>query len=729
MPSNNKNYIKIINKVLIPFLLIILIVILIYLKLVIPQNYIAHIIAFIVIIILWLCFKKLESILNKSQKELIESEIRFKDITQNMADWIWEVDNKNVYTYVSENAEQIIGYSQKEIIGVKATNFMKKKEAERIDKIFKQFVKVKKPFKGMINWNIHKDGKLVCILTSGTPIFDKNNQINGYRGINTDITKQKKLETELQYSKNKAEESNIAKSEFLANMSHEIRTPMNGVMGMTELLLDTKLDPEQKDYALTVKRSAENLLTIINDVLDFSKIEAGKLDVEYIDFNLISLINDIKRVFLPKAIEKKLDFTIKIDKNIPEKLIGDPGRIKQILINLLGNAFKFTKTGKISIEIIIEKQTNDEKLSLKFAVIDTGTGIKKENISKLFDSFTQADASTTRKFGGTGLGLAISKQLTDLMGGTLNVKSIIGEGSTFYFSLMFKIQKINKIPLIQKNTQNIKSNTILIIANDETNMIILGKMLSSWGFNFKKATSAKTAIGLLKDAIEQNNPISIAIIDLNVPEMTGEELGIKIKNDKNTKDTTLIMITSTAKRGDGARLLKIGFEAYLPKPVRQSELYDCLIMLTNKNEQIKTDKNNKLITKYTIAELRETTKSILLVEDNIINQKFALKLLTKMGFKIDIAANGKEGVEAVNNGDYDLVLMDVQMPILNGYEATKEIRLLKNKKKSSIPIIAMTANAMDGDREKCLEAGMNDYVSKPIKPITLKEVILRNIKR
>jgi len=366
---------------------------------------------------------------------------------------------------------------------------------------------------------------------------------------------------------------------------------------------------------------------------------------------------------------------------------------------------------------------------LETPVIDTGTGIKKENISKLFDSFTQADASTTRKFGGTGLGLAISKQLTDLMGGTLNVKSIIGEGSTFYFSLMFKIQKINKIPLIQKNTQNIKSNTILIIANDETNMIILGKMLSSWGFNFKKATSAKTAIGLLKDAIEQNNPISIAIIDLNVPEMTGEELGIKIKNDKNTKDTTLIMITSTAKRGDGARLLKIGFEAYLPKPVRQSELYDCLIMLTNKNEQIKTDKNNKLITKYTIAELRETTKSILLVEDNIINQKFALKLLTKMGFKIDIAANGKEGVEAVNNGDYDLVLMDVQMPILNGYEATKEIRLLKNKKKSSIPIIAMTANAMDGDREKCLEAGMNDYVSKPIKPITLKEVILRNIKR
>jgi len=241
-----------------------------------------------------------------------------------MADWIWEVDNKNVYTYVSENAEQIIGYSQKEIIGVKATNFMKKKEAERIDKIFKQFVKVKKPFKGMINWNIHKDGKLVCILTSGTPIFDKNNQINGYRGINTDITKQKKLNVELINLMNKAEESNIAKSEFLANMSHEIRTPMNGVMGMTELLLDTKLDPEQKDYALTVKRSAENLLTIINDVLDFSKIEAGKLDVEYIDFNLISLINDIKRVFLPKAIEKKLDFTIKIDKNIPEKLIGDP---------------------------------------------------------------------------------------------------------------------------------------------------------------------------------------------------------------------------------------------------------------------------------------------------------------------------------------------------------------------------------------------------------------------
>ncbi len=681
------------------------------------------------IITLWFYFKKLESIFNKNQEELIESENRFKDIAQNMADWIWEVDKNGVYTYVSENAQNVLGYSKNEIIGKTPFDFMHKNEIDKIGKLFEQFIKTKKPFKDMINWNIHKDGKPVCLLTSGTPIFDKNNQINGYRGIDTDITVQKKLEIELIYSKDKAEEANIAKSEFLANMSHEIRTPMNGVMGMTELLLDTKLDPEQKDYALTVKRSAENLLSIINDILDFSKIEAGRLDIEYIEFNLTNLINDIERVFSPKAIEKKLDFTIIIGKNIPEKLIGDPGRIKQILLNLLGNAFKFTKTGKISLDIIIEKQTSDNELLLKFSVIDTGIGIKKENISKLFAPFTQADASTTRKFGGTGLGLAISKQLTDLMGGTLNAKSVIYEGSTFYFTLTFIIPKTKKVIMVHKNIQNIKNNTILIIANDDTNMIILEKMLSSWGFNFKSTESAESAFALLKEAKEQNNPFHIAIIDMNVPGMTGEDLGIKIKNDIKTKETTLIMITSTAKRGDGARLLKIGFEAYLPKPVRQSELYDCLIMITNTNKQIKTDKNNKLITKYTIAELRETTKNILLVEDNVINQKFALKLLTKMEFKIDIAANGKEGVDAVNNSDYDLVLMDVQMPIMNGYEATKGIRNLKDKKKSSIPIIAMTANAMDGDREKCLEAGMDDYISKPIKPLVLKEVILRNIKR
>ncbi|HEY8911448.1 MAG TPA: response regulator [Desulfosporosinus sp.] len=526
--------------------------------------------------------------------------------------------------------------------------------------------------------------------------------------LEAEILEHRKTELKLQETKRAAEAANKAKSQFLANMSHEIRTPMNGIFGFLELLNHSQLSHEQREYIREAKSSSETLLHLINDILDLSKIESGKLTFEIINFKLRTAVEDAAALFVPTAYEKDLELHTLIKANVPDEVRGDPARLRQILNNLISNALKFTENG----EVLIVAETIEENngfATIKFEVKDTGIGINEEDAERLFKPFAQADASTTRKFGGTGLGLAITRELVTMMEGAVGLESVPGQGSTFYFTARFEI--INKKTTYSEYA-SLENVNVLIVDDNDNNRKIVRSYLEDAGCKVIEAESGNKAIATILNNVYTENKIQLVLADYQMPGMDGYELATTLNTIPSTKDLKLILLTSAAQAGDAVKAREQGFSGYLTKPIRRDDLLNCMaIVLSLKRD---TEESQQVVTKYTHRESQSGLKpKILLVEDNEVNRKIIVAMLQSHDMTCDLAMDGNEAYQAVLNKHYDLVFMDCQMPVMDGFEATKEIRNAEGSNKHT-KIIAMTANAMAGDREKCLKFGMDDYISKPI---------------
>lgn len=656
----------------------------------------------------------------RAEEETRRTKALLNSIIQNLPTSVFLKDAEELkYVLWNQASEVLYGYSRDEVMGKTAHDFFPREQASRFDEQDREALASGKLL-CMPEQTVDSRDKGARILhTKKLAILDEEGQPRYLLGISEDITHHKEAEQNLIMAREAAEQASRAKSEFLANMSHEIRTPINGIMGMTQLALNTELTAEQTEYLEAVETSADSLLRLINDILDFSKMEAGKLELISIDFSLRDSIAETMTTLAVQAHSKGLELLYHIPSNVPDALIGDPGRLRQILLNLAANAIKFTEQGEVAVNVEPESETGDEIL-LHISITDTGIGIPAEKHQKIFNSFEQADGSTSRKYGGTGLGLAISSELVRMMGGRIWLESEAGKGSVFHFAVSFGIQRKQVQPPVVWDPSALKDRAVLVVDDNATNRRILEETLLQWHVKPTIVDSGAAALSSMKSAYEEGKHFDLVITDCMMPEMDGFELVDKINQDAGWATPTIIMLTSAGERGDAARCIKLSIAAYLLKPIKQSELFFTISRVLTEPQP--DPARPSLITRHSIRESTQRLQ-ILLAEDNAVNQKLAVKMLERMGHSVSVAANGQEVLGIWEGQNFDLILMDVQMPMMDGLEAT---RILREREKTSgqhVPIVAMTAYAMKGDKEKCLEAGMDGYVSKPISAQELFETI------
>ena len=651
-----------------------------------------------------------------------ETEARFRELAENIEEVFFSANAEPFrVTYLSPAYEKIWGRSRQDVYK-DAGSWTEPVHPEDRARVLASFAESVRGVAIDVEYRvIRPDGTCRWIRNRTFPLFDAQGKFVRLVGLAEDTTRWKEVQFELENARNRAEDANRAKSEFLANMSHEIRTPMNGILGMTELVLDTELQPEQREHLNLAKLSAEALLTVINDILDFSKIEAGKLDVDQIDFLLRDSVAEALRTLSFRADEKKLKLTCDIDPSVPDLLRGDPGRFRQVLVNLVGNALKFTERGEVGVSATIESQSADSVV-LHFIVSDTGIGIAPEKHASIFEAFQQADGSLARRFGGTGLGLTISSRLVALLGGRIWVESELGKGSRFHFTVSFSVQS-NPAPQPSRiEPEVLHGMPVLIIDDNATNRRILSKLLTSWHMLPVETDSGAAAIAKLQETKDSGQFFSLILLDAQMPLMDGFTLAETMKQHRDWASATILMLSSAGLRGDAERCRKLGIAAYLTKPIRQQELQQAILTTLGPNPQARSRPAHQLITRHSLRERRRHVR-VLLAEDNEVNQLLARRILEKHGHNVMVAANGKLALAALRTKSFDLVLMDVQMPEMNGHEATRAIREIERETGAHLPIIAMTAHAMKGDEQLCLDAGMDDYLSKPIRPDTLLATI------
>jgi PAS domain S-box-containing protein len=658
----------------------------------------------------------------RAEEALSEERHLLRTLMDNLPDVIYFKDQQSRFTRINKAHAKMFGLNDPaQAVGKTDADFFTGEHARQAYADEQDIMGTGQPVLGKEEKETWPDGHVTWASTTKMPLRDTNGNIIGTFGISHDITERKQAEQELRDAKETAESGSRAKSEFLAMMSHEIRTPMNGIIGMTELALDTPLSREQREYLTMVKESAGTLLTMINDILDFSKIEAGRLSLDVGEFDLQDTLSYTLRALAPRADKKGLELTCEALSNLAARLVGDPGRLRQILVNLAGNAIKFTERGEVNLRVEIESQGEDWT-ALHFCITDTGIGIPREKQQRIFEAFTQADSSTTRKYGGTGLGLAISTRLVKLMEGRIWLESESNQGSRFHFTVKFGLVKEvqpQPAPMAKVNLQGVPA---LVIDDNATNRRILEAMLTGWSMQPTLVGRGQEGLVAMRRAKDMGKPFPLILLDAQMPDVDGFMIAEKLKEDPALAGSAIMMLTSAGLRGDAARCRELGISAYLIKPIRQSELLEAILLVLGQ-PSLKRDRLD-LVTRHTIREARRKLR-ILVAEDNAINRELLTCLLQNHGHTVTAVTTGREAVELLDKNavNYDIVLMDVEMPDMDGFQATALIREKEKVSGKHIPIIALTADAMKGDCERCLAAGMDGYVPKPVRLQDLLETV------
>jgi len=668
----------------------------------------------------------LEAMVRQRTEQLRNSEEKSRTILENIEDGYYEANLNGRLTFFNDSTCRISGYDREELIHMDARQLTSPESAQKLVKAYNRVFLTGQPAK-RVEWVIRtKTGETRFLDNSVSLIRDAEDKPCGFRGIIRDVTDQKELEKELIEKRRLAEAANRAKSEFLANLSHEIRTPLNGILGMTELVMETRLDEDQREFIQTIESETNALYDLINDILDFSKIEARKIEIEQVSFDLRIMIEDLSRVMHMRTNRKGLTFSASIAPHVPAHLLGDPGRLRQILMNLLTNALKFTHAGQIELAVTLV-QTLENKVKLSFSLKDTGIGIAPEKQALIFEPFTQADGSTTRKYGGTGLGTTISKRLAQLMGGEMGLESEPGKGSQFWFTVVMGIDAKGEC-VSRKTPVDPENQRILLVHACSETISHLTQHFASQSFRFTALSSGKEALAALERSVTDQAPFSVVILGSLTADMDGFEISRHIRMNHVLGHVPIILLAAAGKPGDGRLCRQIGINAYLSGNTTPEDLRQAMSMVLAQPQGSKAHAAPELVTRHTLSEARSRQVCILLAEDYPTNQQLAMRHLRSAGYTVELAENGQQAVEAFQQKPYDLILMDMQMPVMDGYEATRAIRALEAEAervtdamrcRSRTPIVAATAHAMKGDRELCLQAGADDYITKPLRKAKL----------